>query len=216
MAATVITIAQQKGGAGKTTLAAQLAVALSKGGKRSVALVDIDPQGSLTRWHKLRQDRMGEDAGGLRLSDVSGWRLGTELDRLRGSYDVVIIDTPPHAETEAKSAIRAADVILVPVQPSPMDLWATQPTMDVARKEKTPARIVLNRLPPRGNLVDAIVGEIETLELPVAGTRLGNRVAFADSMMTGQGVVETAGRSTAAREIKALADELLAIAKAGK
>lgn len=216
MAATVITIAQQKGGAGKTTLAAQLAVALSKGGKRSVALVDIDPQGSLSRWYKLRQERMGEDAGGLRLSDVSGWRLGTELDRLRGSYDVVIIDTPPHAETEAKSAIRAADVILVPVQPSPMDLWATQPTMDVARKEKTPARIVLNRLPPRGNLVDAIVGEIEALELPVAGTRLGNRVAFADSMMTGQGVVETAGRSTAAREIKALADELLAIAKAGK
>lgn len=216
MAATVITIAQQKGGAGKTTLAAQLAVALARSGARTVALVDIDPQGSLSQWHRMRQERLGPDAGGLRLSDVSGWRLSTELDRLRGDVDVVIVDTPPHAETEAKAAIRAADVILVPVQPSPMDLWATRPTLEVARKEKTPARIVLNRLPPRGNLVDAIIAEIEKLDLPVTDTRLGNRVAFASSMMDGLGVVETAGRSSAAREIRALAEELLTIAQAGR
>ncbi|SOD91208.1 ParA family partition ATPase [Caenispirillum bisanense] len=216
MAATVITIAQQKGGAGKTTLAAQLAVALAHGGARTVALVDIDPQGSLGRWHKVRQERLGDDAGGLRLSEVAGWRLSTELDRLRGDVDVVIVDTPPHAETDAKAAIRAADVLLVPVQPSPMDLWATQPTLEVARKEKTHARIVLNRLPPRGNLVDTIIAEVEKLELPVTDSRLGNRVAFAASMMDGLGVVETAGRSSAAVEIRALAEELLAIAKAHK
>lgn len=215
MAATVITIAQQKGGAGKTTLAAQLAVALSDGGRRSIALVDIDPQGSLSRWFTVRQERLGEDAGGLRLSGITGWRLATELDRLRNSVDVVIVDTPPHAETEAKAAIRAAGVLLVPVQPSPMDLWATEPTLEAARKEKTPARLVLNRMPPRGNLVDAIVAEVEKLDLPVTDARLGNRVAFAASMMEGLGVLETAGRSQAAQEMRALAEEVIAIA-AGK
>lgn len=216
MAATVITIAQQKGGAGKTTLAAQLAVALSNGGRRSIALVDIDPQGSLSRWFAVRQQRLGEDAGGLRLSGITGWRLSTELDRLRDSVEVVIVDTPPHAETEAKAAIRAAGVLLVPVQPSPMDLWATQPTLEAARKEKTPARLVLNRMPPRGNLVDTIVAEVEKLELPVTATRLGNRVAFAASMMDGLGVLETAARGQAAQEIRALAEEVAAIAAAGR
>ncbi|EKV28436.1 Chromosome (plasmid) partitioning protein ParA [Caenispirillum salinarum AK4] len=216
MAAKVITIAQQKGGAGKTTVAAQLAVALSKGGKKAVALVDIDPQGSLSAWHAARCGRLGEDGGGIRLSGVAGWRLSTELDRLRDGADYVIVDSPPHAETEAKAAIRAADVILVPVQPSPMDLWATKPTLEVARKEKTPARVVLNRIPPRGKLVDQVLEEIQAMELEVTAARLGNRLPFASSMMEGLGVVETSNRSLAAQEIRALADEVKAIAKKGK
>lgn len=212
MAARVITIAQQKGGAGKTTIAAQLAVALADGGRATVALVDIDPQASLSAWFGMRQARLGEEAGGLTLKGVAGWRLSTEIDRLKNAADWIIVDSPPHAETEAKAAIRAADVILVPVQPSPMDLWATAPTLEVARKEKTTARVVLNRLPPRGKLVETVQEELARMDLAVTEARLGNRLAFASSMMDGLGVLETSGRSAAAKEIRALADEVAALA----
>jgi len=94
MEAKVITIAQQKGGAGKTTLAIHLAVAWSQRGKR-VAVVDIDPQGSLTYWHKLREQRFGEDYTGLTFSALSGWRVGSEIARLKRHHDIIIIDSPP-------------------------------------------------------------------------------------------------------------------------
>ena len=203
MAAKVITIAQQKGGAGKTTLTAQLAVALARQGLR-VAAVDIDPQGSLTAWHSLRPD----SATPLTLSQVPGWRLGNDLDRLKASHDVVLIDSPPHAETEAKTAIRAADLVLLPVQPSPMDLWAMKPTQDVARKEKTPVLVVLNRMPPRGRLSEQVMAHLETQDAPVAASQLGSRVAFASSMMEGLGALEAEPRGSAAREIKALSAEI--------
>ena len=125
MPARIIAAAQQKGGAGKTTLAAQLAVAWAA--RRRVALMDIDPQSSLTAWHGLRAESR-KNLAQIHLSDVSGWRVGTELDRLRNDFDVVLIDCPPHAETETKNAMRAADLVVIPVQPSPMDVWATTPT----------------------------------------------------------------------------------------
>ncbi|KJS35769.1 MAG: cobyrinic acid a,c-diamide synthase [Rhodospirillaceae bacterium BRH_c57] len=213
MPAHVITIAQQKGGAGKTTLAAQLAAAFVKAGAK-VAVIDIDPQKSLAGWHGVRcaaLEGSGESGGGIGLTEVAGWRLSTELERLRAGHDWIIIDSPPHAETDAKAAIRAADLILVPVQPSPMDLWAIGPTLEAARKEKRQAVLVLNRMPPRGNLPDRIVAELAKLDVPVADSRLGSRVAFAASMMEGKGVVETQPRSAAAQEIRALADEVTAM-----
>ncbi|KAA5604793.1 ParA family protein [Roseospira marina] len=211
MAARIITIAQQKGGAGKTTLAAQLAVTWARRGQ-SVGLVDIDPQRSLASWHAWRAEHQ-PDGAALHLSDVAGWRLGTELDRLRDHFDVVVIDTPPHAETEARAAVRAGDILLLPVQPSPMDLWATRSTAEMAEKESTDALIVMNRMPPRGKLQEIMLEKLLEEGLPIAHTTLGNRVAFAASMMEGQGVVEYQPRSTAAREIGALATEVFATLK---
>lgn len=211
MAARIITVAQQKGGAGKTTLAAQLAVAWARRGNR-VAVVDIDPQRSLANWHAFRMERH-PDGAALHLSDVAGWRLGTELDRLRNRFDMVVVDTPPHAETEARAAVRAGDILLMPIQPSPMDLWATRPTVEMADKENTPALIVMNRMPPRGKLPEVMLEKLLEEGLPIAHTKLGNRVAFAASMMEGKGVVEYQPGSTAAREISALATEVLATLK---
>ena len=126
--AVVITVAQQKGGTGKTTLAAKLAAALAPA--QRVALLDIDPQRSLARWHALRAG-LGAGAGAA-VSDVSGWRLAAELDRLRRSHDVVMIDSPPQIDTDAKLAVRGADLVLVPLQPSPPDLWAAEGTLKLA------------------------------------------------------------------------------------
>jgi chromosome partitioning protein len=209
MPAKAVTIAQQKGGAGKTTIAAQLAVAFAHGGMK-VGLLDIDPQGSLAAWYEVRKALVAEDGAGITFVQASGWRLSTELDRLKRLVDLVLIDSPPHAETEVRIAVRAADLILVPMQPSPMDLWATGPTLEMARKEKSPALMVFNRTPAKGKLVDAVRRKIRDAEIPVAQAVLGNRVAFAASMMEGMGVVESNPRHTATREIKALAEEIAA------
>jgi chromosome partitioning protein len=205
MAAKVITIAQQKGGAGKTTLAVQLAVAWEQQGL-SVVLLDVDPQGSVAAWFGLRKEN-GID-GKLIAVEVPGWKLPSEIDRHKASYDLLIIDTPPHAETDARVAVRAASLVLVPVQPSPMDLWATRPTLDLAKKEKTAATLVLNRVPSRGKLVDMVRAKIAEQGFPLATAVFGNRSAYAASMMDGQGVVESQPRGTAAAEVRAMTAEI--------
>jgi len=207
MAAKVLTIAQQKGGAGKTTLAAQLGVAFRMTGKR-VALMDIDPQASLADWHRVRNETGANGSHPVDMADVAGWRASTEVGRLKRNYDLIIIDSPPHAETEAKVAVRAADLVLVPIQPSPMDVWATKPTMDLARTSKVPALVVLNRVPPRGKIVDLMRARLVEEELPVAQSTVGNRVAFAATMLEGRSVLETAPGSPAATEIRELAREI--------
>jgi chromosome partitioning protein len=203
----VITIAQQKGGAGKTTLVAQLGAALAAGGVK-VALLDIDPQKSLTAWHARRKDRLAAAAAGIDLEESAGWKLSSALDRLKRSHAWVLVDSPPHAETEARQAVRAADLVLVPLQPSPLDLWATQPTLDLAAAEKRVARLVLNRLPPRGKLLDSIRAEVAKGSTAALDAALGNRSAFAHSMGAGLGVTEYEPRGQAADELRALAAEI--------
>jgi len=205
MTARILAVAQQKGGAGKTTLAVQLGVWWAMK-RRKVTLLDVDPQGSMKAWHALRTENGIE--GSPFAADLSGWKLSAEIDRLRAENDYIIVDTPPHAESDARVAVRAADLILVPVQPSPMDWWATKPTLDMAAKEKTRSLLILNRLPPRGKLADAIRAKIEDAGLPLAAATLGNRSAFAVSMMDGKGVAETQPKGTAAAEIEALAGEI--------
>jgi chromosome partitioning protein len=203
----VITVAQQKGGAGKTTLVAHLAVAWAGEGKK-VAIVDIDPQASLSAWAEQRGARNGLD-----VSRVTGWRTQAEVERKSRDHDIVLVDSPPHAETEAKIAVRAAALVIVPVQPSPMDVWATKPTLDLAKAERVPALLVLNRVPPRARLNEAMLEKVGELGVPVAATRVGNRVALATALFEGRGITETAPSSAAGEEIRALAAEILARTK---
>ena len=200
----VITIAQQKGGAGKTTIAASLAAAFAA--TRRVAVLDIDPQHSLARWHALRAARKG--AAPVGFSDVSGWRLAREIDRLRGLNDVLIVDSPPQLDTDARLAIRAADLVLVPLQPSPPDFWAAEGTMTLAAAEKRPARILLNRAPTGGKLRLAVEAAIAEAGYPVFAGTLGNRVGFATAFAQGLGIMETAPRSTAGRAFGSIMAEL--------
>lgn len=206
MAGKVLTMAQQKGGSGKTTLVAQLAVALAAR-KRTIGLVDIDPQGSLTQWFRIREAAGKTDR--MSLTAVTGWRAQATVEKLKSSCDLVLVDSAPHAEIEAKIAVRVADLIIVPIQPSPLDLWATEPTLALARSEKRKVLIVINRAQTRMKLAEALYARIAELGADVAKSTIGNRVSFAASMMEGLGVVETVAKSKAALEILALADEIM-------
>jgi len=211
MAGRIYTVAQQKGGAGKTTLAAHLAIAWSEAGLR-VAVVDIDPQGSLTRWFQTRKDQLNGKTG-IGHIQITGWRTQQAVERLTMENDIVVIDSPPHAETEARIAVRSAHMVIVPVQPSPMDMWATQPTLDLAREEKVPALLVINRVPPRAKLADELIERITSMGsnsgADVAQTHVGNRIQFAAALFEGRSVTESAKRTRAAEEIQELAAEIL-------
>src|SRR5260370_31230848 len=195
MAGTVIPIAEQKGGAGKTTLAAHLAIAWAGQGG-SVALVDIDPQGSLAAWHALRAERF-DGKSGIDFAAITGWRTAAEVERRARDHDIVVIDSPPHAETEAKLAIRAARLVVMPVQPSPLDVWATKPTRDLARQEKVRGLLVLNRVPPRANLTEAMLAKLAALVAQVADARIVNRIALATALAEALCVTEPAPNSPA-------------------
>jgi chromosome partitioning protein len=206
--ALVITVAQQKGGAGKTMIAANLAAFWAT--SRRVALLDIDPQRSLTRWHAVRA-ATNKPAAAIHLSDVAGWRMAAELDRLRDAHDVIIIDSPPQIETEAKLAIRAADLVLVPLQPSLPDLWAAEGTLKLALAERRPARVVLNRAPAKSALLNQVLSQLGKSGGQLLAARLGNRAGMATAFARGLGVHETAPKSVAAAELAALAAELEAL-----
>jgi len=207
MAAQIITIAQQKGGAGKTTLAAQLAVVWAGQGRR-LALLDIDPQASLAAWAELRRARRAEAGLGFEFAALSGWRAAEWIERHAREADFVLVDSPPHAELESRIAVRAAGLVLVPLQPSPLDLWSTGTTLRLAREESRRVLAVLNRVPARSSLIETVVAELAREGVAVAASRLGSRVAFAQAMAQGRGVSETAPSGLAAAEIAALAAEI--------
>lgn len=201
----VITVAQQKGGSGKTTIAANLAVAFLRDGK-SVALLDSDPQGSLGRWFMTRRER-GEP--GVSFSTASAWGVGYECEKLKREHDIVIVDTPPKVDADLRPALRESDLVIVPVAMSQVDLWATESVLDLARRENRPVMVVLNRARPGTRLAGRIDGEIGALDAGRAATALGNRVVYAETLGLGLGVQER-GRGPWSSEIEALAAEVAA------
>lgn len=209
MAGKVFNIAQQKGGAGKTTVATHLAVAWAERRGRKVAVLDVDPQGSLTVWYEAREHFLGEENTGITFRSAKGIRAMAEAKALAKDHDIVVVDMPPHGTTSANAAIRAATLVVAPVQPTPLDFWATMPTLEVAEAEKKPVVLVLNRVPPRALLTAHMITRLGQYKVRVAKASLGNRVAFAESIGGGRTVLETKPRSIAAEEVRTLATELL-------
>lgn len=209
MAGSIITVAQQKGGSGKTTLAVNLAVTLRAAGA-SVALVDTDPQGSMGRWFMERMDRVGEDEA-LEFSTSSAWGASYESEKLAKRFDYVIIDTPPKIDTDLRPALRVADLVIVPVASSQVDLWATEGVLDLARREKAPVLIVLNRARPNTRLGAEVAESAAGLGAMVAQTQVANRVGYAEALGQGQGVTERPRPGPARDEMAALLAEVQAV-----
>jgi chromosome partitioning protein len=202
--AKIITIAQKKGGSGKSTIAVQLAVALSKKSNK-VALLDIDKQKSTSQWFSERQKAFGKDFEGISCKDISGWRISSEISNIGEHTDYIIIDSPPTLETETRSAIRSSDLIIVPMQASPTDLWATNEILECCREANKLTKILFNRY-NNTKIAREISSQIE--EGNCMKSTLGSRAIFSSSMLSGKGVLEVAPKSTAASELKQVVSEI--------
>lgn len=208
--ASVISIAQQKGGSGKTTLAAHLASAFSAAGK-TVAVIDTDPQESLTTWAR---DRAGLDnVPGVKCASCSSWGLRVEINSLKDEADLIIVDTPPRADSDIRSTLRASDLVLVPVSSSLLDLWATPALLEQAEREGAEVRLVLNRVRAGTRMANEIVEKAGDLGAAMTETSLGNRVCYAELIGRGLGVHDRAGNKVAREEIGALVSEIDKILK---
>jgi chromosome partitioning protein len=200
----ILGVLSQKGGVGKTTLAINLAAVFAKSGLRTL-LVDADPQGSSLAWSSARELEP--------LFPVVGMAKPTlhrDLPEIAKDYDMVVLDGAPRVNDLGRSAIMASDLVLVPVQPSPYDVWAAAETVQLIReaavfKENLKAAFAINR-----KIVNTAIGRdvqaaLEPFELPVLSTHLCQRVLYAESAAQGLAVVEVAPNGEAAKELAALA-----------
>ena len=199
-----ITFAQQKGGAGKTTVLAHLAAAWAEAG-RQVALMDLDPQQSLTRWAGLRADPA------IAAIESKDYRAGSDIKAARRGHDIVLIDCPGAASSLLESAIRESDLVLAPCQPSVMDVWALEPVVATATRLRRPLRILLNRMPPRLGSLEEVLAALGGSRALLLASQIGNRNGFSKAMLTGRTAAELAPRSTAAAETYGLRAELGAL-----
>lgn len=197
----MLTIAfiSQKGGVGKTTLAIHLATAFQAAGRETL-VIDLDPQTSAAEWKDARVEERPY------VMAVPSSRLKKTLETAKEhEAEVAILDTAPHSEGTALEAARAADLILVPCQPSIMDLRAMRKTADLINHLKKPIYAVLNEVAPQGTVADeagrAITAQFGIAVCPV---RLGQRVAFNRCLLTGQTAQEYDPGGRAAQEIAAL------------
>jgi chromosome partitioning protein len=194
----ILAIISQKGGAGKTTLAVNLAVAAELEDAPTV-IIDLDPQASAKTWHDLR----GKDEPVVVSAQASRVGEMIEIARSNGA-ELVIIDTAPHSEAGALAAARAADLILIPCRPSILDLKAIGASGDLAALAKKEAIVVLNSVPHQGKLAEEAEEAVRSYGLSIAPMKLTQRAAYVHSLTAGQAVLEFEPDGKASQEIRDL------------
>ena len=208
MLSKVITISQQKGGTGKTTLAVHLAMAFIKYHDLKVAIIDTDPQGSLGKWFMIRTEKKVSNQN-LTFKTASLWGAQYESKTLKNDHDIVIIDTPPKIESDARPSIEAADLVIIPMAASHVDFWATGAIVEIAKKANKKILAQINRSSQRSKLMDKTKDFIKSLDLKPTHTIIGNRQIYTSSMGEGKTAVEKQKKGNAVDEIKKLSDQIL-------
>ncbi|AJP74802.1 ParA family partition ATPase [Sphingomonas hengshuiensis] len=195
----VIAIISQKGGAGKTTLALHLAAAAQEAG-RVALVIDTDPQATASQWAAWRHDAPPE------VIDSPPPRLAAKVAQaLEQGAEVIVIDTPPHADSAARAAVEVADLVLVPCRPSAFDLSAIQTTAKLVQLLKKPAFVVFTAGSPNAPRVYQEAGElVESFGTPPCPLQIPDRAAYRHASAEGRSVMETEPEGKAAEEIRQL------------
>jgi chromosome partitioning protein len=204
----VLAILNQKGGVGKTTFATNIAAGLGELGLR-VLLIDADSQGSALDWKAARGDEPSFPVVGIPKDTIH-----REIGALSKDYDWVVIDGPPRVSTVAKSAIAASDMVLIPVQPSPYDVWAVKEIVDLITevrvlKEDLKAVFVVNRKIVGTAIGRGVAKALADYPVDVMKSAISQRVAFAESVGSGRSVLETEPQGAAAKEVRGLVTEIV-------
>jgi len=206
----IITIAQQKGGSGKTTLAANLAVSFSLNRNLKTTILDADPQGSLGKWFIQRESKL-KDKNLIKMKTSSLWGVQYESNSLKDKTDMIIIDTPPKIDADGRPAIQIADLILIPVSPSQVDFWATESIIDLAQREKKKILVVINRANAKSRLLNEAKQFISKMKVDQSNTIIGNRQIFISSMGLGLSAIEKQKSGKGSTEISSLTSEVLSL-----
>jgi chromosome partitioning protein len=193
----VFVIASQKGGAGKTTIAVHLATAAAN--DRRVLVMDLDPQGSAMEWASRRGDKAPD------VTAAHPATISKEIERARADgYDLVILDTAPHADHAALQAARNADLVVIPCRPATFDIAAISATLDLCKLANKPAVVVLNAAPIRSRVVDETIDAVRERGGSVSPVIIRQRVAFQHCLIDGRTAAEFEPGGAAATEIASL------------
>lgn len=193
----VIVMASRKGGAGKTTLSSHLAVEAERAGAGTVAMADMDPQGGLADWFNARQAETP-----IFVDASKGLAMAVKSCRA-GGVDLLIIDTPPSVTDTISAVVREADLVVVPVRPSPNDLRAVAGTVELVKRAKKPMAFVVTQTTPRARIT-AEAAIALSQHGTVAPSMLASRIDFATSMTDGRTAGELDPSSRSAAEVAAL------------
>ena len=208
MLSKVITVCQQKGGTGKTTLTVHLAMAFIKYHNLKVAIIDTDPQGSLGKWFMIRSEKKVSNEN-LTFKTASLWGAQYESKTLKNDHDIIVIDTPPKIESDARPAIEAADLVIIPMAASHVDFWATGAIVEIAKKANKKILVQINRSSQRSKLITKTNEFIKSLDLSSTKTIIGNRQIYTSAMGEGKTAVEKQKKGAAVEEIKNLSEQIL-------
>ncbi|MBW4503321.1 MAG: ParA family protein [Scytonema hyalinum WJT4-NPBG1] len=216
MTAKIIAVVNQKGGSGKTTVSMQLAGAIARRGNK-VLVVDADPQGTATRWAASALDETPFPASVVGLSAASN-KVHREVKKFIDDYDCIIIDCPPAADSPVpQSALLIADLALVPIIPSPLDMWAAVGIRQVIQNvsdfnDALQSRLVLNQCQPKTTLTQESLEVLPEFGIPLLKTQIQHRQVYRQSAVFGQTVHNFGNKASAAiSEIESLTDEMLEI-----
>ena len=203
----IVGVLNQKGGVGKTTTSIGIASVLAKRGDR-VLVIDADPQGSSLDWAAAREGEALFTVVGLPRASIH-----KEIANLAKDYDHVIIDGPPRVTDLARSAILASDVVLIPVQPSPYDIWAANEVVELIKeasvfKDSLKSCFVINRKIVNTAIGRDVVDALSSYPLPVLKSSVAQRVIFAESAAQGKAVFEIEPEHPGALELSAVVAEL--------
>ncbi len=216
MTAKIITICNQKGGSGKTTLSMQLAGALARR-KSKVLVVDADPQGTATRWAAAADDDKPFPASVMSLSAASS-KVHREVKKFIDDYDFIIIDCPPAADSPVpQSALLIADLALVPIIPSPLDMWAAVGIRQVIENvgdinEELKSRLVINQCQPNTTLTKEALEILPEFGIDLCSSYIHQRQVYRQSAVFGQSVHDFGSKAAqATAEVEALTNEVLSL-----